>query len=318
MHGQFPLITATPPACVAAHTRNAAAIPYFSEVERARGQQLLRFISAQDQGSALQLLSSGATIDVEQISSDEEHAEAGRNSLMLAARYGFGQIIIPLLRAGAQTVAFDFHGSTALMIAAVNAHPFCVHTLMHWHAAGVSPADRRSEFVNAIAKLIDLVPLPSILHASCALLLLHSVHEEAERLWPFFPAKLKEQTCQLQQVLMCMKYAVRSQSFNRFFKWQQFSALHLQSLPVAGALSLVLGARGIQLGNGGKLRLMMLASLLRKATIRQAAPVSPAPPSPSPSFASSVLWRLHTAAHARVSCRAHWHVWGTGLFSSRN
>lgn len=245
-------------------------MPYFSEVERERGQQLLRLIHRCDQAAALQLLSSGLAIDVHQTSSEAEHGVSGLTPLILAARKGFGQIVLPLLRAGSPSDAHDFQGLTALMTATVYAHPAGLHTLMHWRGTDAATLESRCfELQTAIIKLIDRVPRPGIRHASCALLLLHSIPSEADRLWSFFSPQLKEQAHQLQEMLNSVKYVVRAQSFRRFFNWQEFAGLQLEPGSIECATGAVLGSQGIVVGTGVKMRLAMHASLFRMLVIRQ-------------------------------------------------
>jgi hypothetical protein len=242
-------------------------MPYFSEDERERGQRLLRLIRLGDQGAALELLSSGTIIDLHQLSSQEEHGVSGLTPLMLAARLGFAQIILPLLNAGARADAVDFQGRTALMTAAICAHAAAVHILMHRRATSAA-SPRASpwlcfiEFENAIAKIIEHVPNPSIQHASCALLLLYSVRSEAARLWSFFPAQLKQQTLHLQHMLNFVKCVARTQPFERLFHWEGFTGLQITS--TQRATSAVLGSGGIVLGTGNHIPVLMHANLLRK------------------------------------------------------
>jgi hypothetical protein len=105
-------------------------------------------------------------------------------------------------------------------------------------------------------------------HASCALLLLHSIPNEAENLWSFFPAKLQAQTRQLQELLMNIKYVARSQTFARFFRWQEVSGLSIQLASVACVVGAVVGSGGVDLGIGAKMKLVMQTSLLRALVFR--------------------------------------------------
>jgi hypothetical protein len=251
-------------------------MPYFSEAERERGQQLLMLIHRGDLAPAIQLLSSGMTIDFHQVTSEYEHGVPGLTSLMLAAGHGFGQVILPLLRAGARPEAVDFKCRTALMMAAINAHPASVHILMQWRSAdAVSPRAmhwleffRKVEVETAIAKLIEHVPNPSIQHASCALLLLHSVPSDALRLWSLFPALLKEQTHHLQEMLNSVKYIARTHACKRFFDWRKFAGLQLQTDSITRSIRAALGRQRIVLGASAKMHLLMHASLLQTLIIR--------------------------------------------------
>ena len=248
-------------------------MPYLNEAERAAGQQLFRSIEQRDEDRALRILASGISIGLEQIGVDTSNSSTGCTSLMQAARRGFHRVILALLREGACVAAVDFNGCTALMYAALNAHPLAVYMLLHLNATDATPAMRRVEFMCTIGKM-TLMPRQSTMHhASCLLMILDSVRSHAQGMWQFLPEQSQEQLRRLQALVFSVTATVQRRALSGFLRWHQVSRerQQLSDSAVTRVMGLIMAKRGAEFGIGAKKRMIMNASMLRKLLLRQAA-----------------------------------------------
>ena len=243
-------------------------MPYYNETERAAGQLLFRSINQGDEHMALQILSTGEPIDLEQTGVDATNLNQGCTSLMQAARCGFNSIIRALLQRGACVTAVDFHGCTALMYAARNAQTLAVHMLLHLNAADATPVMRRVEFLCTIGRLMTLVPQQSVRHAACVLMILDSVRSHSAGMWQFFPDTLQQLLRQLQALVFSVTSTVQTRSLAEFLGRERLLRAKQRPGVASRALGLMMAEGGLAFGNSAKKCMVMNASMLRKLLLR--------------------------------------------------
>jgi|LauGreDrversion4_2_1035121.scaffolds.fasta_scaffold404839_1 hypothetical protein len=244
-------------------------MPYFNETERANGRVLLRSIAQGHEAWALNILKSGLPINLEQTVDDSDAAAwmgcHGCTPLMLAARCGSTRIVLELLRAGACVTSVDFNGFSALMFAALNAHPMTVRALLDETTADATPAMRRLEFICAIGKLMQ-VQQPSMRHASCALMILHCVSGDADTLLPFFPVQSQDIMRGLHQLVVSYKDFVRARVCGGALRGGVLAETR-DARRTGQAAGL---AKGCTFGHNGKKYLVVMCGMLRRVVSRRA------------------------------------------------
>jgi hypothetical protein len=250
-------------------------MPYFNETERANGRALLKTIAQGHEAHALGILKSGLPINLEQTVDESDTAARmgshchGCTPLMLAAKCGSTRIALELLRAGACVTSVDFNGLSALMFAAMNAHPMTVRALLDETTADATPATRRLEFICAIGKLMQ-VPQLTTRHASCALMILHCVSGDAHTLLPFFPVQSQDVMRRVQRLVLSHKHFARLRVCGGAWRGACAAAAHDagRNRQAAGLVG------GCMFGHNGKKCLVVMCGMLRRVMSRRVTHVS--------------------------------------------
>jgi hypothetical protein len=248
-------------------------MPYFNEIERANGRALLRTIAQGHEAQALHILQSGLPINLEQTVDESDTAARmgshGGTPLMLAAKCGSTRIVLELLRAGACATSVDFNGLSALMFAALNAHPMTVRALLDETTADATAAMRQLEFICAIGKLMQ-VPQLTTSHASCALMILHCVSGDADTLLPFFPVQSQDVMRRLHRLVLSHKHFARARVCGGAWRGACVAAAHDagRTRQAAGLVG------GCTFGHNGKKWLVVTCGMLRRVMSRRVMHVS--------------------------------------------